>query len=976
MKRYLYLPTLITTILCITLTTARAQYVAIPDTNFGNWLFRNGYDSCMTGNSISGYQIDTNCSRSFEYNATILNLSHLNISDLTGIQYISWRDNSGQNLGVDLSYNNFTRFPQPLSPWLSNIFFQVKLSYNHIDTLILDSLEAGLFELYVDHNGMNYFDIDPSFGYGHNFSLFDGSYNNLDTFPDFSYSGFLGSGTDLYLRHNKLRTAPAGYDIRGIDLGANLITTFNPRNYYFLSGLTIDSNRLTVLDLQGIGYYGMNYVDCSHNNITSIINCNFAGMANGAFICNDNNLSAIPHLPPDLVQLDCHNNPLLQCIPALPNVPAFTLNFSNTAVACLPRLYPYCQYTSTPAITSVPTCDLYNNVYGCPQYANLEGYTYIADTARHCVFDSTEQTISYLKAEFKQGGVIQQQAYSDWRGHYSFDQLAHGTYTLEVDTSFLPITVTCPDSSYYTAIVDSPNLYQSGFNFGMNCRQGYDIGVNGGSWNQFLPHQNTYVNFPAGDMSQLYGLHCASGISGQVQITYSGPVTFVSADTAGGALPPTTVSGNILTWAIADFGAVDISRAFALIFHTDSTAQLHDNICFSVAVTPVAGDNNTWNNDLYYCNEVLVAYDPNEKTVYPADNIDTSAHWLTYTIHFQNTGTGPAHNVKVTDTLDSHLDPNSFQLLNASHKNVTQLFGGTVVFNFPGINLPDSAVSRTLSTGYIQYRIKRYDNIPVGTYIYNTANIYFDFNSPVITNTTWDKLTAGCTDTTIHLAHSICAGDTFLFAGKHLTAAGTYNDTLPLAGGCDSIISLRLTVHALPVVTLTWDSLINAHKLNQWDGGTWCLWYPYIFPLAGGSPTGGHYSGENVYNDTINFYFPYGRLDTVFYTYTDSNGCIGMTLDTINTYLDCDGINEINGASSISLYPNPNSGSFTLTISDHTANSSAAGEKYIITDLPGKVIALGKISGTTQTIDLTGISPGVYVLSVSGALPVRFIVLR
>jgi hypothetical protein len=38
--------------------------------------------------------------------------------------------------------------------------------------------------------------------------------------------------------------------------------------------------------------------------------------------------------------------------------------------------------------------------------------------------------------------------------------------------------------------------------------------------------------------------------------------------------------------------------------------------------------------------------------------------------------------------------------------------------------------------GYFQYRIKPLPNLPLGTQIENTAYIYFDYNAPIITNTT------------------------------------------------------------------------------------------------------------------------------------------------------------------------------------------------------------------------------------------------
>ena len=65
---------------------ARAQYVAIPDSNFGNWLYNNGgFSSCMTGNSQAGWNLDTTCSLAGSTTSISCEFSH--IHNLTGIQY-------------------------------------------------------------------------------------------------------------------------------------------------------------------------------------------------------------------------------------------------------------------------------------------------------------------------------------------------------------------------------------------------------------------------------------------------------------------------------------------------------------------------------------------------------------------------------------------------------------------------------------------------------------------------------------------------------------------------------------------------------------------------------------------------------------------------------------------------------------------------------------------------------------------------
>ena len=119
------------------------------------------------------------------------------------------------------------------------------------------------------------------------------------------------------------------------------------------------------------------------------------------------------------------------------------------------------------------------------------------------------------------------------------------------------------------------------------------------------------------------------------------------------------------------------------------------------------------------------------------DIIDTSQHELTYTIRFQNTGNANAENIYILDTLDNNLDLSTFQLLSTSHKSFVQILdGGIAKFNFPDINLPDSFANEPLSHGYVQYKISLKNGLSIGMQIHNTAYIYFDFNVPVVTNTT------------------------------------------------------------------------------------------------------------------------------------------------------------------------------------------------------------------------------------------------
>lgn len=143
--------------------------------------------------------------------------------------------------------------------------------------------------------------------------------------------------------------------------------------------------------------------------------------------------------------------------------------------------------------------------------------------------------------------------------------------------------------------------------------------------------------------------------------------------------------------------------------------------------------------------ELFCSYDPNDKlskstgeSLYEYSFLNDA---LDYTIRFQNFGNYPARKVVIIDTLDQHLDVNSFEIVSHSHEVATTIVeGNTVLFKFEDINLPFEAADAAGSNGYIKYRIKAKDDTPTETLVQNTASIYFDFNAGIRTNTTTNIL--------------------------------------------------------------------------------------------------------------------------------------------------------------------------------------------------------------------------------------------
>jgi uncharacterized repeat protein (TIGR01451 family) len=236
------------------------------------------------------------------------------------------------------------------------------------------------------------------------------------------------------------------------------------------------------------------------------------------------------------------------------------------------------------------------------------------------------------------------------------------------------------------------------------------------------------------------------------------------------------------------------------------------------------------------CRRNQGSYDPNEKLPLPTGRgpkhfIERNED-LEYTIHFQNTGTDTAFNIVVRDTLDAALDPSTLEMGASSHPYTWDLSGsGNLTVSFPNILLPDTLTNMTASQGYFSYKIKQKHNNLAGTSIKNRAGIYFDFNAPIITNQTFHTITKPIFYT--NQVKIICFGatppknDTFQFAmydsivlykvvvipnikssrsarlcfgekiqigSQFFDSTGVYTIKFQSSYGCDSIVTLNLTV--------------------------------------------------------------------------------------------------------------------------------------------------------------------------------------
>ena len=222
--------------------------------------------------------------------------------------------------------------------------------------------------------------------------------------------------------------------------------------------------------------------------------------------------------------------------------------------------------------------------------------------------------------------------------------------------------------------------------------------------------------------------------SGQLQFTYDPLLSIVAVDDPAATISPATVDLNYSNLLPFEYRRMDVEMQIPVI----PTVALGDLLTNTATITPVSSDITPNNNTSVSTQVIIGSYDPNDKMesrgpfIVPAEF--DSSDYLYYRIRFENTGTASAINVRIEDTLDAQLDWSTIEMLDASHEYVMTRMEDQVIWNFDNIMLPDSTSDPVGANGHVYFRIKP-NVFSEGTVIPNTAEIYFDFNPPIITNT-------------------------------------------------------------------------------------------------------------------------------------------------------------------------------------------------------------------------------------------------
>lgn len=223
--------------------------------------------------------------------------------------------------------------------------------------------------------------------------------------------------------------------------------------------------------------------------------------------------------------------------------------------------------------------------------------------------------------------------------------------------------------------------------------------------------------------------------SGTVTLTFQNDLLSVLT-----AVPPATQTGNTLTWSFSNLLPSEsgmINLQMHLNAPTDTPAvNINDELNFSAVINAPETDETASNNTDLHTEIVVGSFDPNdisclEGTIVPPTIV---GDYVNYVIRFENTGTFPATNIVVKDVIDlSKFDIESLKPIAGSNPFVTRIYDNNKVdFIFEDINLPFDDAN---NDGFVSFKIRTKSTLVTGDSFDNSANINFDYNLPIVTNT-------------------------------------------------------------------------------------------------------------------------------------------------------------------------------------------------------------------------------------------------
>ena len=758
----------------------KAQIVNIPDANFKAKLLEAGPSNYIAstqtpeanGTVTTFEKIDTNNDGEIQVSEALaikwLKVTESTIANLTGIE-------SFTNLKyLNCSYN---QLPSLNVSGLTNLGF-IDCSYNQLPSLDL----SGLTNLQFLNCGVN---LLPSLNVSGLTNLYylDCSYNQL---PSLNVSSLTNLGY-LNCRDNFLPSINVSglTNLQTLDCRFNQLTSLNVSGLTNLQYLYCNSNQLPSLDVSDLtnlqelncrdnqlprlnvsGLTNLISLSCSSNQLPSL---NVSGLTNLGFIdCSYNQLPSINVSGLTvLAYIDCSNN-------QLPSIDVSGLTYLQS-LDC-----SYNQLTSidVSGFTFLNFLDCNNN-----QLISL----FVKNGRNENIAFNNNPNLQYICADEGQIASIQNQitqyGYANCHVNSYCSFTPGGTfYTIQGNNRYDSNDNGCDASD-----INFPNFKLS-FTDGTNTGNliadttgafHYDVQAGTQTFTPTLENPAYFnvspttasVTFPttASPFTQNFCI-TANGVKNDLEVTIipievarpgfdatykiiyknkgnqvaNGSLSFAFNDTVMDLVTATPVNTgsatNSLSWTYSNLNPFE-TREINLTFNINSpmeTPAVNGGDVLNYSATIVGATDETPTDNVFSLNQTVVnSYDPNDKTCLEGTTITPSmvGNYVHYVIRFENTGTFAAQNVVIKDMIDTtKFDISSLIPQSSSHPFVTKITNtNKVEFIFENINLPFDDAN---NDGYVAFKIKTKPTLVLGNTFTNTAGIYFDYNFPIVTNTT------------------------------------------------------------------------------------------------------------------------------------------------------------------------------------------------------------------------------------------------
>lgn len=678
--------------LCV-FSSANSQIINFPDANFKARLLKSSYTSEIAkDNGGNKFKIDYNNDGEIELNEA-LNVYQLNIdqpyfdeqiiTDLSGINNfknltvlycrsnkITDFDLTGLNNLKDLDCNSNLLTKLDLS-YLSKLQ-SLNCNYNQINKIELKGFKNLLYLACASNKLTN---IDASL---------------LTKLETFAFDSNLISSIDL---SNNL-------NLQTLECSSNKLTNLDISSLKKLNRLVCSYNEITQLDLSA--QQNLTDLQCFNSKLTSIDLSNFNGYIElrnndlrSIYLKNGftDNYGMILDGNPNLTYICCDDNETENLKLAIGY-----LGYANCVVNSYCTFDPGGTYYT---ILGNQKLDYDNN--GCDDsdsdYTNLN-------------FNITN-------------GIIKGNIISD----------ASGNYKISVGEGIHTITPILENPNYFEVSPESVSVTFPNKN--NTFRQNFCVSPKGIHQDLEIAILEMLPARPGFDAKYriIYKNKGTQTMSGSVILDFNDVVLdFVS------SIPViTNQSLNKLVWDYINLKPFE-TREIEFTLNVNSPMEtpavnINDRLSFNALITPIIGDEKPVDNSFAMRQIVVGSFDPNDKKCLEGEVItpELIGEYVHYLIRFENTGTYPAENIVVKDMIDlSKFDISTLVPTNSSHSYTTKISDGNrVEFIFEKINLPFDDAN---NDGYIAFKIKTLPTLQVGDSFANEANIYFDYNFPILTN--------------------------------------------------------------------------------------------------------------------------------------------------------------------------------------------------------------------------------------------------